>query len=92
MPVPAAVLQQIQKLVNENVNKYFAPLKPAEKTPEKVKFFAQKQLDFFLNGLARQSMELQKEWAKGHPYHARLRIKPDSKTFEIDVIEDDGRL
>jgi hypothetical protein len=47
-------------------------------------------LDFFLNGLARQSVELQREWAKGHPYHARLRIKPDSKTFEIDIIEDDG--
>jgi len=90
MSLPPAVLEQIQKNVNQNVNYYFGPLKPAEKTPEKVKVFAQKQLDFFLSGLARQSMELQKLWAKGHPYYARLRITPGSARFEIDIIEDDG--
>lgn len=92
MSLPPQVLQQIQKLLNENVNRYFGPLPATQKTPEKVKVYAQNQLDFFLNGLARQSLELQKLWAKGHPFYARLRIKPGSTQFEIDIIEDDGRL
>lgn len=88
MSLPQQALDQIKKLVNENVNKYFGPLKPAEKTPDKVKFYAQKQLDFFLNGLARQSLELQQEWAKGHPYHVHLRISPAANKFEIEITED----
>jgi hypothetical protein len=88
MSLPQPALEQIKKLVNENVNKYFGPLKPGEKTPDKVKFFAQKQLDFFLNGLARQSMELQAEWAKGHPYHVHLRMSSTANKFEIEITED----
>ena len=91
MTVPANVMQQIKKLLNENVNKYFATAKPSEKTPDKVKFFAQKQLDFFISGLARESRELQMKWAKGHPYHAHLRIKPNSTEYEVEINEDDGR-
>ncbi len=56
MSLPKDAVQQLQKLVQENVNKYFGPLKPAEKTPDKVKFFAQKQLDFFINGLVKRGM------------------------------------
>ena len=88
MSLPQPALDQIKKLVNENVNKYFGPLRPTEKTPDKVKAFAQNQLDFFLNGLARQSLELQKEWAKGHPYHVHLRMSSAANRFEIEITED----
>ena len=91
MSLPSNVIVQLQKLVQANVNKYFDPLKPAEKTPDKVKFFAQKQLDFFLNGIARESPELQKLWAKGHPYHVHLRMTAVAHKFEIEISEDDGR-
>ncbi len=53
MSLPKDVVQRLQALVQDNVNKYISvPLKPAEKTPDKVKFFAQKQLDFFINGIS----------------------------------------
>jgi hypothetical protein len=89
MSLPPDVVKQLQKLVQENVNKYFGPLKPAEKTPDKVKFFAQKQLDFFINGIARESRELQMKWAKGHPYHVHTRIQPNSTLFEIEITCDE---
>jgi hypothetical protein len=89
MSLPQPVVQQLQKLVQENVNKYFGPLKPAEKTPEKVKFFAQKQLDFFISGIAKESPDLRMEWVKGHPYHVHIRIKPNSSLFEIEISTDE---
>ena len=91
MSLPPAVLQQLQKLIQTNVNTYFGPLKAAEKTPTQVKFFAQKQLDFFLSGVAKESPELQKKWAQGHPYHVHLRITDVANKFEIEIAEDDGR-
>ena len=89
MSLPPQVVTQLQKLVQDNVNKYFGPLKDAERSPDKVKFFAQKQLDFFINGIARESPELQRKWAKGHPYHAHLRLKPNSTLFEIEINVDE---
>ena len=88
MSLPKDVVQRLQALVQDNVNKYFNPLKPAEKTPDKVKFFAQKQLDFFINGIVKEMPELRTKWAKGHPYHVHLRMTLEANKFEIEVSED----
>ena len=90
MPIPDDVIQQLQKMIQDNVNRYFFPLKPAEKTAEKVKHFAQKQLDFFISGIAKESPDLRAEWAKGHPYHAHLRLDEKIKFFEVQISTDDS--
>ena len=92
MSLPTPVLKQLQTLIQDNVNRYFGPLKPAEKTPDKVSAYAQKQLDFFITGLAKESREFQMKWAKGHPYYTRMRIDPASQRIQIEIIEDDGRI
>ncbi len=89
MSLPQPALHQLQKLVQDNVNRYFGPLKPAEKTPDKVKFFAQKQLDFFINGIVKEMPELRVRWAQGHPYHVHLRMSPEANKFEIEISEDE---
>ena len=89
MGLPKDAVQQLRKLVQDNVNKYFGPLKPAEKTPDKVKFFAQKQLDFFINGIVKEMPELRMKWMNGHPYHVHIRIMPNSTLFEIEITEDE---
>ena len=88
MSLPADVVQRLQALVQDNVNKYFDPLKPAEKTPDRVKFFAQKQLDFFINGIVKEMPELRTKWANGHPYHVHLRMTSIANKFEIEISED----
>ncbi len=80
-----ALVQRLQKVVQMNVNMEFRTKSDAEKTPDKVKAFAQKQLDFFITGLAKESPELQKLWAKGHPYHATLRFNAMSRFYDILV-------
>jgi hypothetical protein len=92
MSLPTQVIKQLEKLIQDNVNRFFGPLKPAEKTPDKVSAFAQKQLDFFITGMAKESLEFQKMWAKGHPYHTRLRMNHATQRWEIEIMEDDGRI
>jgi hypothetical protein len=90
MSLPVPVVQQLQKVLQENVNRYFGPLKPAEKTPEKVKAYAQKQLDFFISGIAKEMPDLRLKWMKkGHPYHAHLRMTPKGQLFEIEITCDE---
>jgi hypothetical protein len=89
MSLPTNVVQQLQKVLQENVNRYFIPLKPAEKTADKVKDFAQKQLDFFITGIAKESLELRRKWAKGHPFHVHLKINPANRFFEVQIFVDE---
>jgi hypothetical protein len=84
-----AVLQQLQKLLQNNVNTYFRTANEREKTPDKVKIFAQKQLDFFVTGLAKESPELQKLWVKGHPYHATLRLNASTRFYDVQITTED---
>ncbi len=89
MSLPANVIQQIQKVIQENVNRYFGPLKIAEKTPDKVKAFAQNQLDFFINGIVKESPELRMKWMHGHPYHIHLRMTSVADKFGIEITCDE---
>jgi hypothetical protein len=89
MSLPAPVVKQLQKLLQDNVNRYFGPLKPAEKTPDKVQAFAQNQLDFFINGIVRESPELRLKWVKGHPYHVHLRFDPNTRFYEAELTCDE---
>ena len=78
-----ALIQQLQKVLQTNVATHFKAAADREKTPDKVKAYAQKQLDFFLTGLAKESPELQKLWAKGHPYHATLRFNAMTRFYDV---------
>ncbi len=89
MSLPANVVFQLQKVIQENVNHHFGPLKTAEKTPDKVKLFAQNQLDFFINGIARESADLRMKWANGHPYHVHLRMTTVADKFGIEITCDE---
>ena len=89
MSLSKDVVHRLQQLVQDNVDKYFTPLKPAEKTPDKVKFFAQKQLDFFINGIVKEMPELRAKWANGHPYHVHLRMTPVANKFEVEITCDE---
>jgi hypothetical protein len=83
MSLNDTLIQQLQKVLQNNLNTYFRTATDAEKTPDKVKTFAQKQLDFFITGLAKESPELQKLWAKGHPYHATLRFNATTRFYDV---------
>ena len=83
MSLDASLIQQLQKVLQTNVVTHFRSATDAEKTPDKVKDFAQKQLDFFMTGLAKESPQLQKLWAKGHPYHATLRFNAMTRFYDV---------
>ena len=60
-----SMLSTLEKLIRKNVVLYFANRPAEDKTLEKVEAFAQKQLDFFINGMMKQTPDLMKAWRKG---------------------------
>lgn len=77
----------IEKLIRKNVVMHFAEKPNEEKTVDNVEAFAQKQLDFFIEGMKKQSPELMKTWKSGHPFLAKAAINKETLSFEIQVVE-----
>jgi hypothetical protein len=82
-----SMLATLEKLIRQNVVLYFANRPNEEKTVDKVEAFAQKQLDFFINGMMKQSPDLQKAWKGGHPFMAKAAIHRETLSFEIKIVE-----
>ena len=81
------ILPEIEKLICKNVIRYFSNQPDKLKTLPHVETFAQKQLDFFIQGLMQQSPNLMKLWKKGHPFIAKAAINHKTLDFEIKIIE-----
>jgi hypothetical protein len=84
---PNSMLTTLEKLIRKNVVLYFANRPAEEKTVEKVEAFAQKQLDFFINGMIKQSPDLQKAWKNSNPFMAKAAIHRETLGFEIQIVE-----
>lgn len=82
-----SMLAVIEKLIRKNVVMHFANKPNQEKTLLNVEEFAQKQLDFFMDGMAKQSPELTKTWKSGHPFLAKAAINTETMSFEIKIID-----
>lgn len=87
MPPSNSMLTEMEKFIRKNVIMHFANRPNEEKTLEKVEAFAQKQLDFFIDGMMKQSPDLMKMWHRGHPFLAKAALNKETLAFEIKIIE-----
>jgi hypothetical protein len=87
MPPSNSMFALIEKLIRKNVVMHFASMPNEEKTVDNVEAFAQKQLDYFIDGMKKQSPELMKTWKNGHPFLAKAAINKETLSFEIQVVE-----
>ena len=83
----SSMLTQLEKLIRQNVIRYFANQPSQEKTLEKVEVFAQKQLNLFLDGMMKESPDLKRSWKNGHPFVAKAAINAKTLDFEIQIVE-----
>lgn len=87
------MLQTLEKLIRKNVVMYFANQPNEAKTLANVEAFAQKQLDFFIEGMKKQSPELTKIWKEKNPFEAKAAIHRETMGFEIKIVErESGKL
>jgi hypothetical protein len=82
-----SMLATLEKLIRKNVVMHFASKPNEEKTLQNVEEFAQKQLDFFMEGMVKQSPELGQSWKNGHPFLAKAAINKENLSFEIIIVE-----
>ncbi len=87
MPESRGMITEIEKLIRKNVILHFANKPKEEKTLEKVEAFAQKQLEFFIDGMMKQSPEVFRAWRGKNPYVARAAINKETLEFAIQIIE-----
>jgi hypothetical protein len=80
-------LGEIEKLIRKNVILHFASQPSSEKTLEKVEAFAQKQLDFFIDGMMKQSPEVFRAWRGKNPFTAKAAINRETMDFQIQLVE-----
>ena len=81
------MLTEIEKLIRKNVIMYFAGQPNSEKTVDKVEAFAQKQLEYFIDGMMKQSPDLFRAWRGKNPFLAKAAINKESLSFEIQIVE-----
>jgi len=82
-----SMLKTLEKLIRKNVVMHFANQPKEATTLENVESFAQKQLDFFIEGMKKQSPELTKAWKGANPFQARAAIHRETMGFEIQIVE-----
>jgi len=82
-----SMLKTLEKLIRKNVVMHFANQPKEATTLEKVEAFAQTQLDFFIEGMKKQSPELTKLWKDDNPFVARAAIHRETMGFEIQIVE-----
>ena len=87
MPPSNSMLGEIEKLIRKNVIMHFANKPNEEKTLAKVEAFAQKQLDFFIDGMMKQSPEVFRAWRGKNPFIAKAAINKETLEFAIQIIE-----
>ena len=87
MPGPQGMLGEIEKLIRKNVIMHFANKPAPEKTLEKVEAFAQKQLDFFIDGMMKQSPDVFRALHGKNPFVARAAINKETLEFAIQIVE-----
>ncbi len=82
-----SMLKTLEKLIRKNVVMHFANQPNEAKTLDNVEAFAQKQLDFFIDGMRKQSPELTRTWKNGNPFQAKAAIHRETMGFEIQIVE-----
>ncbi len=87
MPESKGMITEIEKLIRKNVILHFASKSSEEKTLEKVEAFAQKQLDFFIDGIMKQSPDVFRAWRGKNPYVAKAAINKETLEFAIQIVE-----
>jgi hypothetical protein len=81
------MLKTLEKLIRKNVVMHFANQPKEATTLANVEAFAQTQLDFFIEGMKKQSPELTKEWKDRNPFVAKAAIHRETMGFEIQIVE-----
>jgi hypothetical protein len=87
VPEPSNMLGEIEKRIRQNVILYFAKRSSEEKTLEKVEAFAQKQLDFFIDGMMKQSPDVFRALRGKNPFVAKAAINKETLDFAIKIVE-----
>ncbi len=83
------IVAQLKAVVQADVIKKFGSALPDRRSLEAVREHGQRLLDTYIKELMKQSPELKRQWALGHPFRVVSKMSVQTRTFEIDITTKD---
>ena len=84
------IVTQLKAVIQADVAKQFGTALPDRRSLEAVREHGQQLLDTYIKELMKQSPDLQKQWALGHPFKVVSKMSVQTRTFEIDITTRDN--
>ncbi len=84
------IISQLTAVIQANVDEHFGFQRPNNRSLERVREYAQEMLDVYIKELMKESEDLRKQWALGHPFLALCRVSGESRTYKISITTKDN--
>ncbi len=84
------IITQLTAILQANVDEHFGFMRPNNRSIERVREYAQEMLDVYVKGLMKESEDLRKQWALGHPFLILCRVSGETRGYKISITTKDN--
>jgi hypothetical protein len=84
------IISQLRAILQASVDKHFGFQRPNNRSLEAAQEHAQKLLDQYIAGLMKESPELKKQWALGHPFLVLCKVSLETRSYQIIITTKDN--
>ena len=84
------IVSQLTRILQQSVDKHFGFMRPNNRSLEAAREHAQKLLDQYIDGLMKESPDLKKQWALGHPFLVLCRVSLETRSYQVSITTKDN--
>lgn len=84
------IISQLTRILQQSVDKHFGFMRPNNRSLEAARDHAQKLLDQYIGELMKESPDLKKQWALGHPFLVLCTVSLETRTYKISITTRDN--
>ncbi len=84
------IISQLTRILQASVDKHFGHMRPNNRSLDAARDHAQKLLDQYIDGLMKESPELKKQWALGHPFLVLCTVSLETRSYKISITTKDN--
>jgi len=84
------IISQLTRILQQSVDKHFGHMRPNNRSLEAARDHAQKLLDQYVEALMKESPDLKKLWALGHPFLVLCTVSLETRSYKISITTKDN--
>jgi len=90
MEDPLKIIIKLKTVIQKDVDDHYGFGRPTARGVEEVRKYAQERLDLYIREMKKESPELEKQWAHGHPLIIYSHISHATRTYAIEITTPDN--